>query len=97
MSMAFQEPVFFLTGMNFPLSKLPSLLTLGAAIIPISLGLDALRQLLFPGQITGVFPPAVEMLILLVIGIIFVIGAYVMLRRMEWLAKVEARLSLRWQ
>lgn len=96
-ALAFQEPVFFLSGMNFPLSKLPSVVTIGSSLIPISLGLDALRQLLFPGQIVGVLPATVEMLILLGMGVIFVASAYVLLRRMEWLAKVEARLSLRWQ
>jgi ABC-2 type transport system permease protein len=100
-ALALHEPVFFMTGMNFPLSKLfstvPGVLVFASAIIPISLGLDALRQLLFPGQIEGVLPPGIEMLILAVMGIVFVVGAYLMLRRMEWLAKVEARLSLRWQ
>jgi len=52
-SLALTEPAFFLTGLNFPLGKLfssiPSLLTLVSAAIPVSFGLDALRQLLFPG------------------------------------------------
>ena len=66
-------------------------------VVPISFGLDALRQLLFPGQLVGVLPPLVEMGTLLGMGVIFVFAAYLMLKRMEWLAKVEARLSLRWQ
>ncbi len=107
-SLAFQEPVFFLSGMNFPLNKLfnsiPGPLVLVSAIVPVSLGLDALRQLLFPPdpstgvpQITGVLPPTIEMMILSGLGVIFVASAYLLLKRMEWLAKVEARLSLRWQ
>src|SRR4051794_20862433 len=100
-SLALQEPVFFLTGMNFPLSKLfttiPGVFAVVSAAVPISLGLDALRQLLFPGQLEGVLPPLVEMGILFVMGVIFTIAAYILLKRMEWLAKVEGRLSLRWQ
>lgn len=100
-SLALQEPVFFMSGLNFPLSKLfttiPGALTFVSAVVPISFGLDALRQLLFPGQIVGVLPPATEMLILLGLGVVFVAAAYIMLKRMEWMAKVEARLSLRWQ
>jgi ABC-2 type transport system permease protein len=100
-ALALQEPVFFLSGMNFPLSKLfstiPGVLTFVSAIVPISFGLDALRQLLFPNQIVGVLPPLTEMIILFAMGVVFVLAAYLMLRRMEWLAKVEARLSLRWQ
>lgn len=104
-SLALQEPVFFTAGLNFPLSKLFSTvsgtlasgITLISVAVPISFGLDAMRQLLFPGQIQGVLPPVVELLILGLMGIAFVTFAYLMLRRMEWLAKVEARLSLRWQ
>jgi ABC-2 type transport system permease protein len=100
-ALALTEPVFFLTGMNFPLSKLfstiPGLLTLVSAAVPMSFGLDALRQLLFPGQITGVLPAEVELAALAGMGVVFIGAAYLLLKRMEWLAKVEARLSLRWQ
>jgi ABC-2 type transport system permease protein len=100
-SLALTEPVYFLSGMNFPLSKLfttiPGILTFFSAIIPVSFALDALRQLLFPGQIVGVLAPGIELLILAGMGVVFVTVAYLLLRRMEWLAKVEARLSLRWQ
>ncbi|HEX9990261.1 MAG TPA: ABC transporter permease [Chloroflexia bacterium] len=100
-AMALQEPVFFMSGMNFPLSKLfnsvPGILSVVSALVPISFGLDAMRQLLFPGQIEGFFPADVEMYILAALGVIFVAGAYFLLKRVEWLAKVEGRLSLRWQ
>ncbi len=100
-AMALQEPVFFMSGMNFPLSKLfnsvPGILSVVSAIVPISFGLDAMRQLLFPGQIEGLLPADVEMYILAGLGVVFVAGAYLLLKRMEWLAKVEGRLSLRWQ
>lgn len=99
-SLALQEPVFFLSGMNFPLNKLftaAPAVTFLSAIIPVSFGLDAIRQLLFPGQIQGVFPAWIELVILAGAGVIFVTASYLMLRWMERLAKVEARLSLRWQ
>ncbi|HLW01012.1 MAG TPA: ABC transporter permease [Ktedonobacterales bacterium] len=100
-ALSLTEPVQFLSGMNFPLSGLfnsiPGVLTIFSAVIPVSFGLDALRQLLFPGQIIGVLPPGVELAILGGMGAVFLVAAYVMLRHMERLAKVEARLSLRWQ
>ncbi|HEY0069037.1 MAG TPA: ABC transporter permease [Chloroflexia bacterium] len=100
-SLALQEPVFFMSGMNFPLNQLfnsvQAITTLVSAVIPVGLGLDALRQLLFPGKIEGVLPWGWEMGALAVMGVVFVTVAYLMLKRMEWLAKVEARLSLRWQ
>jgi ABC-2 type transport system permease protein len=101
LALALTEPVSFLSGMNFPLSRLfgtiPGVLTIFSAIIPVSFGLDALRQLLFPGQITGALPPGIEVAILGILGLIFLVAAYLLLKRMEWLARVEARLSLRWQ
>jgi ABC-2 type transport system permease protein len=100
-SLALHEPVFFFTGMNFPLSKLfqtiPAWFSVFAAIVPMGLGLDALRQLMFPGQIEGLLPVHVELLIIAVIGVAFITAAFIMIKRMEWLARVEARLSLRWQ
>ena len=100
-SLALQEPVFFLSGMNFPLNTLfksiPAVFTFISGFVPISLGLDAMRQLLFPGQLDGVFSPLVELLVLAGLGVVFVTGAYLLLKRMEYLARVEARLSLRWQ
>jgi ABC-2 type transport system permease protein len=100
-SLSLTEPAYFLSGMNFPLSKLfntlPGVITLFSAIIPVSFALDALRQLLFPGQIVGVLHPGLEVAILAGMGVVFVAAAYWMLRRMERLAKIEARLSLRWQ
>ena len=101
LALAIQEPVYFLTGLNFPLSKLfatvPGAVSLVSALIPISLGLDALRQYLFPGQLVGVFSAGTELLLLLGLGVIYITAAYFMLKRMEWLARVEARLSIRWQ
>ncbi len=100
-SLAFQEPVFFLSGINFPLNQLftsiPALMTLFSAIVPVGFGLDALRQLLFPSEIQGVLPWGWELLALAGMSVVFVAAAYFMLKWMERLAKVEARLSLRWQ
>lgn len=96
-----QEPAFFLTGLTFPLKKLfatvPGIITLLSAAIPMSFGLDALRQLLFPGQIEGVFTPGMEILILGGMSIVFLAIASFLVRYMEKLAKEGATLSLRWQ
>jgi ABC-2 type transport system permease protein len=95
------EPAYFLTGMNFPLRQLfnsiPGVLTILSALIPMSFGLDALRQLLFPGQIIGVLSPGIELLILAGMGALMLLIAYLLIKHMERLAKIEARLSLRWQ
>jgi len=63
--------------MNFPLEQVVQLAGRGdkrslRLFIPISFGLDALRQLLFPGKIEGVLPAWSEMLILFGMGVVFV-------------------------
>ncbi|MDP4200899.1 MAG: ABC transporter permease [Bacteroidota bacterium] len=101
LALAFHEPAFFLTGMNFPLSKLfssvPGIIAFVSALLPISFGLDAMRQLLLPSNIPGVFSPGTELLILVGLGVMFLVLAYVALQRLEYKARVEATLSLRWQ
>ena len=60
------EPVYFVSGLNFPVGRLGVLGALAIATIPFAVGLDAMRQLVFPGEpyITGTPPPEVEALIL---------------------------------
>src|SRR5258708_12052037 len=43
-----QEPVYLLTGMNFPLKTVfPFALAAAALLIPLAAGMDAMRQVLF--------------------------------------------------
>ncbi len=99
LALAFHEPAFFLTGMNFPLSKLfstvPGIISFVSAMIPVSFGLDAMRQLLLPSKIPGVFAPSTELLALAGLAVLFLVTAYVALQRMEYKARVEASLTLR--
>jgi ABC-2 type transport system permease protein len=94
-----QEPVYFVSGLNFPVGRLGILGGLAISIIPLAVGLDAMRQLAFadssyPG---GTPPPAIEALILVVMTAVFLLFARVALRVLERLARREGRLSLRWQ
>ena len=93
-----QEPVFLLTGMNFPVSIFRGYpLLLGAALlIPLTLGMDALRQLLFPAG-AGLFPVGPEAAGLALLGVVFMVLARISLAAMERRAKVAGRLGLRWQ
>ncbi|MBW3612968.1 MAG: ABC transporter permease [Chloroflexi bacterium] len=93
-----QEPIYFLGGVNFPIRHLGAVSALVVATLPLAVGLDAMRQLVFPGQASeGVLPVATEMLILAVMGVIFLVGARLALRYLETLARREGRLTLRWQ
>lgn len=95
----FTEPVYFVSGLNFPVGRLGLLGALAVATIPLAVGLDAMRQLAFPGAVAsfGTPSPEVEALILVVMTVVFIAAARWMLRRMETMARREGRLSIRWQ
>jgi len=95
----FTEPVYFVSGLNFPVGRLGMLGALALATIPLAVGLDAMRQLAFVGGTVdyGTPPPNVEALILIAMTVVFLVAARWMLIRMERMARREGRLSIRWQ
>ncbi|MEI6795433.1 MAG: ABC transporter permease [Methanomassiliicoccales archaeon] len=92
-----QEPIYLVSGFYFPVRQLGLLLAGLASIIPITLGLDGIRQVLFGDQGMGFLPVGTEMLILAGLGIVFLVGAKLSLDYMEYLGRREGRLTLRWQ
>ena len=93
-----QEPIYFLGGVNFPLRAIGPIAGLMMATLPLAVGLDAMRQLVFAGsEVSGVLPVGTEMAILAVMGVAFLAGARIALRHLERLARREGRLTLRWQ
>jgi ABC-2 type transport system permease protein len=93
----FQEPIYFVSGLNFPIGRLGFLGALAIATIPLAVGLDAMRQLAFPpGSLPfGTPPPEVEALILVAMTFVFLYAARVMIRYLERLARQEGRLTAR--
>ena len=77
------EPVYFVSGLNFPVGRLGALGAVAIATIPFAVGLDAMRQLVFAGQpyITGTPSPEVEALILVAMTVVFSLLARVMIRQ----------------
>src|SRR6478752_5282177 len=49
-----QEPIYLLSGTNFPVSIFPRAVSLVASAIPLTAGMDAMRQVLFHAP--GLFP-----------------------------------------
>lgn len=94
-----QEPVYFVSGLNFPVGRLGMIGALAIAVVPLAVGLDAMRQLAFAGggATYGTPPPGVEALILLVMVVAFLGIARALLRTLERLARREGRLSARWR
>lgn len=97
LSSLFQEPVFLLSGFYFPVRSLGVALASIASIIPVTLGLDAMRQLIFAGGKYGFLSPGIEIVLLLIQGIVYFIIACKALQYVETLARREGRLTLRWQ
>ncbi|MBA2489979.1 MAG: ABC transporter permease [Candidatus Limnocylindrales bacterium] len=92
-----QEPVYFVSGLNFPVARLGVLGAAAISTIPLAVGLDAMRQLAFAGSVhtDGFLSPEVEALILVVMAVTFVAIARFLLQVIERLARREGRLTMR--
>jgi ABC-2 type transport system permease protein len=94
-----QEPVSLVSGFYFPVRALGQVVAAAASILPITLGLDAMRQLLFPTMLGDLqfLPAEVELGILAGLAVLFLILARRALAYFETLARREGRLSVRGQ
>jgi ABC-2 type transport system permease protein len=97
-----QEPVYFLGGVNFPIRAIMPVAALAIAILPLAVGLDAMRQLVFPNAdpdevLAPMLPVNVEIVILAIMGVVFLVAARLAIGYLERLARREGRLTLRWQ
>ena len=93
------EPIYFVSGLNFPVGRLGLVGSLAISILPLAVGLDAMRQLAFvdaPG-LGGTPPPGVEAAILVAMTVIFIAAARWMLGVLERRARRDGRLSAKWQ
>lgn len=89
-----QEPIFLVSGFYFPVKSLNFWVALGASIIPLTLGLDAMRQLVFStGASLGFLNVKLELYILIGLGVVFIVGARYLLAYVEKLAVREGRLT----
>ena len=89
-----QEPIFLASGFYFPIKSLPFWVAAGASIIPLTLGMDAMRQLIFPtGAQFGFLTVGLEIIILAVLSVVFLVTAKILLARVEKLAVREGRIT----
>ncbi len=95
MSHLLQEPVFFLSGLYYPIRYLPYWLQLAASAIPLSFGMDAIRQVLLQGA--GFEQVKIHLLALSLFSLLFLGLATYSLRHMEDLSRRDGRLTMRWQ
>jgi ABC-2 type transport system permease protein len=88
------EPVYLVSGFYFPIKSFNFWVAAAASIIPLTLGLDAMRQLVFPsGPSLGFLSVPLEIGILVGLCVVFLAGARYLLGYMERLAIREGRLT----
>ena len=89
-----QEPVYLFSGFYFPIKSFNFWIAAGASIIPLTLGMDAMRQLIFSGGATfGFLSVPIEIGILSGLCLLFLVASKWLLARMERLAIKEGRIT----
>lgn len=89
-----QEPVYLASGFYFPIKSFNFWVAAAASFIPLTLGLDAMRQLIFPsGASLGFLNVRVEITVLIALCLVFLAGAKFLLNYMERLAIREGRIT----
>ena len=89
-----QEPIYLVSGFYFPIKSFNFWVAAAASFIPLTLGLDAMRQLVFPsGALLGFLTVKVEIAVLIGLCAVFLTGAKYLLDYMERLAIREGRLT----
>ena len=89
-----QEPVYLLSGMYFPIRSMNFWVAAAASLIPLTLGLDAMRQLVFQsGPSLGFVSVNIEVGALVILTVVFLIAEQVLLDHLERLAIREGRVT----
>lgn len=89
-----QEPIYFVSGFYFPIKTFGFAVALGASILPLTLGMDAMRQLVFKtGPSLGFLSVNTEIGLLVVLAVGFVAAARIWLGIVERKAVIEGTLG----
>ncbi|MGQ9479457.1 MAG: ABC transporter permease [Thermoproteota archaeon] len=89
-----EEPVMFLSGQYYPIKVLPVILQAVASLIPITIGIDGVRQSLILGA--SLFDLRIHLALLSVIGVSMFLLSYNVLKWMERKGKEDGSLTMRW-
>ena len=89
-----QEPVYLVSGFYFPVKNFGLAVSLAASILPMTFGMDAMRQLMFTsGPAIGFLPLRTEIIGLVILSVGFVTAAKYWLDKVERLAIMEGTLT----
>jgi ABC-2 type transport system permease protein len=92
--MMLQEPVYFLSGFYFPVKSFGFVVAMVASIVPLTLGMDAMRQLVFAsGPTLGFLSVPVEVGVLVVLSVTFLVASKYWIDRIIRLARQEGTLT----
>jgi ABC-2 type transport system permease protein len=91
-----QEPVYLVSGFYFPVKAMGFWVAAVASFIPLTLGMDAMRQLMFSSDPTlGFLSVHIEVGILAVLAVAFIALAQFALAKLEEIGRREGRLTER--
>ena len=90
-----QEPVYLLSGFYFPVSAMGVGIAIAGSLLPVTLGLDGIRQVFYGPAAHGLLPVRWIPPIQIALTLIFLFIAAISLRHMENLGKHEGRLTVR--
>ena len=89
-----QDPIYLISGFYFPVKNFGMAVSLVASILPMTLGMDAMRQLMFSsGSAIGFLPVRTEIIGLVILSVAFVTAAKYWLEKVERLAVLEGTLT----
>lgn len=91
----FQEPVYLVSGFYFPVRALGTAVASLGALIPITLGLDGIRQILYGDAARGFLPLGWIVPIQGCLLVLYLLLAHRALIGMETLGKREGRITIR--
>ncbi len=94
---ALAEPVQFASGLYFPVRTFGAVGAALAGLMPLTLGVDAVRQVLLGPPARGLLPVATETALLALFTVVFLWAATRAMAHLEVLSKREGRLTQRWQ
>jgi ABC-2 type transport system permease protein len=86
-----------MSGLYFPLRALGAWGLVLAAMVPLGLGVDGMRQVILGPSARGLLPVWTETAILFALAVVLFVVARAMLDYLERLSKREGRLTQRWQ
>jgi ABC-2 type transport system permease protein len=89
-----QEPVYFISGFYFPVRSFGFAIAAVASLLPLTLGMDAMRQLVFAtGPALGFLSVPVEIGVLIALSVIFLLASKYWLDYIIRLARREGTLT----